>query len=264
LWSHISINTMHEVFLFPRLSLRAARAHLQRIKGRSVADLSGIETPDSADVVYPATGGARVRAEVLQDIRGRLLESARGFGFPDSRGGEPLKFDPEAAAILFQHVPICPGEASRDDVWSFMSICLLPDLTSWRFPDQNDRRFLGGVRNAFQRLWWRAAMLREDDAPDPWGLVRLPEDALVGLMERPGISSNRLVARAIASAVAKLAESLPSALREDAWRAAYKGIRQRIPLVNFDALSRGELATQLESLCQTAIAEVRSAHSHAV
>lgn len=199
-------------------------------------------------------------AESLLDVRRRLLESAKGFGFPDPRGGEPMKFDPEAAAILFQHLPICPGEASRDEVWSFMSSCLLPDLTTWRFPDQNDRRFLGGVRNAFQRLWWRAAMLREDDAPDPWALVRLPEDALVGLMERPGISSNRTVARAIATAIAKLAESLPSALREDGWRAAYKRIRQRIPLVNLDALPQTELADQLESLCRQSVVEVRNAH----
>jgi len=251
---------MREVLLFPRLSLRAAREHLQRIKGRSAANLSTIATPDSADLVYPATGGTRVRAEALQDIRERLLECASGLGFPDSRGGESMKFDPEAAAILFQHLAICPGEASRDTVWSFMSICLLPDLTTWRFPDQNDRRFLGGVRNAFQRLWWRAAMLGEDHAPDRWALVRLPEDALVGLMERPGISSNRTVARAIAAAIAKLAESLPSALREDGWRMAYKRIRQRIPLVNLDALAPAELAEQLESLCQLSIAEVRSAH----
>jgi hypothetical protein len=249
---------MTEVLLFPRLSLRAAREQMQRIKGRSAVDLSPIAAPESTDVVYPATGGSRVRSEVLLDIRERLLRSAGEFGFPDSRGGEPVKFDPEAASILFQHLPICSGEASRDEVWSFMSICLLPDLTTWRFPDQNDHRFLGGVRNTFQRLWWRAAMLKVDEAPDPWAFVRLPEDALVGLMERPGISSNRMVARAIASAIAKLAESLPSALREDAWRSAYKGIRQRIPLVNLDALSQGELTTQLESLCRLVIADVRT------
>jgi Family of unknown function (DUF6339) len=250
---------MRELLLFPRLSIRAAREHLRQIKGRSAAELSARAIPDSVDVIYPATGGTRITAETLQDVRERLLKCARTFGFPDSGSGQSVRFDPEAAAILFQHLPICSGEASRDDIWSFMSICLLPDLTTWRFPDQNDRRFLGGVRNTFQRLWWRAAMLRADNAPDPWVLVRLPEDALVGLMERPGISSNRAVARAIASAIAKLAESLPNALREDSWRAAYKLIRQRIPLVNLDVLSPAELAAQLDSLCERAQAEVRTA-----
>lgn len=248
---------MPELFLFPRLFVGAAREHLQQIKGRAAGDLSARATSDSEDAVYPATGGRRIATETLHDLRERLLACARTFGFPDSGGGQSVKFDPEAAGILFQQLPICFGEASRDEVWSFMSICLLPDLTTWRFPDQNDRRFLGGVRNTFQRLWWRAAMLRTDGAPDPWVLVRLPEDALVGLMERPGISSNRPVARAIALAIASLAESLPTTLREDGWRMAYKLIRQRIPLVNLDALSPTELATQLTTLCQRATVEVR-------
>jgi len=248
---------MPELFLFPRLSFAAARERLQQIKGRAAGDLAASATSDSEDAVYPATGGRRVATQTLQDLREGLLRCARTFGFPESGGGQSVKFDPEAAGILFQQLPICPGEASRDEVWSFMSICLLPDLTTWRFPDQNDRRFLGGVRNTFQRLWWRAAMLRTDNAPDPWALIRLPEDALVGLMERPGISSNRPVACAIASAIAKLAESLPTALREDGWRMAYKLIRQRIPLVNLDAISPAELATQLSALCQRAEVEVR-------
>jgi hypothetical protein len=254
---------MSEILLFPRLSVRAARELLQQIKGRSAADLSGLATPDSADALYPATGGTRIRTQALEEIRERLVACARAFGFPDSRGGQSVKFDPEAASILFQHLPICPGEASRDDVWSFLSICLLPDLTTWRFPDQNDRRFLGGIRNTFQRLWWRAAMLRADDTPDPWALVRLPEDALVGLMERPGISSNRAVTRAIASAIERLAGSLPTALREDGWRDAYKRIRQRIPLVNLDALTPAELAAQLDALCRLSLLQVRKGNATA-
>lgn len=249
---------MRELLLFPRLPIGAAREHLQRITGHPASELLSVASPDSANAVYPATGGRRIPAEALQDVRQRLLKCAETFGFPGSVTGQSVRFDPEAAAVLFENLPICPGEASRDDVWSFMSICLLPDLTTWRFPDQNERRFLGGVRNAFQRLWWRAAMLRADDLPDPWVLVRLPEDALVGLMERPGISSNRAVARAIGSAIAKLAESLPSSLREDGWRAAYKLIRQRIPLVNLDALSVTELAAQLDALCRRAEVEARS------
>ena len=41
---------------------------------------------------------------------------------------------------------------------------------------------------------------------------------------------------------------------------AYKRIRQRIPLVNLDALPQAELAEQLESLCKLSVAEVRNAH----
>jgi Family of unknown function (DUF6339) len=247
-----------EFFLFPRFSPRVARLNLEKIQGKSPLQLTSLAGTDSADAVYPATGGGRVGQQVLADLRRRLLDCAKTLGFPDPEDAEAVKFDHEAAGILLQHLPIAPAEASRDEVWSFISLCLLPDLATWRFPDQNSRRFLGGVRNTFQRLWWRAAMLKDDTVSDSLWLIRLPEDALVGLMERPGISSNNVVARSIARSIAKLAESLPTPLREDGWRAAYKRIRQRIPLVNLESLPEPALAEQLDTLCQAAMSEVRA------
>lgn len=249
---------MAELLLFPRLPLHHARLQLQQIRGGRLGELGKLATASDDQAVYPAMGGRRVEADVLTDIRAKVVHCATGFGFPGRNAGES-KFDAEAAAILFSYLPILPCEACRDDVWSFFCIRLLPDVTTWRFPDQNDRRFIGGTRNAFQRLWWRAFLLRDDKAPDPWWLVRLPEDALVGLMERPGISSNRGVARSIARAIASLVRSLPPAMREDGWRLAYKLIRQRIPLVNLDAISEGELAEQLSRLCEAAGAAVQGA-----
>lgn len=214
-------------------------------------DLGSQVDTNPADAIFPATGGTRVDPQAFVEVRARLVLSASQLGFPQTASPDiGTKFDHDAAAILFQDLPICPGEASRDEVWSFMSICVLPDLTTWRFPDQNERRFLGGVRNAFQRLWWRASMLRDESSNDPWWLIRLPEDALVGLMERPGISSNSTVARVIAQSIAKLSASLPARLREDAWRAAYKRIRQRVPLANLDSVTADVLVRQLGDLCE--------------
>ena len=125
---------------------------------------------------------------------------------------------------------------------------LLPDLATWRFPNQNDRRLMGGDRNTFQRLWWRAYLLSDASTDDPWHLLKLPEDAMVGLMERPGISSNPEVTRAIARTISRIAEALPNAKKEDGWRLAYKLIRQRIPLVNLDSLGPADLNEQLGSI----------------
>lgn len=251
---------MAEILLFPRLPLHQARLQLQHLRGRTASELGVLATASTDLAEYAATGGTRVKADVLTEVRAKLVRSATGFGFPERNAGES-KFDAEAAAILLKHLPILPGEACRDDVWSFLCIRLLPDVTTWRFPDQNEMRFLGGTRNAFQRLWWRAFLLGDDEASDPWWLVRLPEDALVGLMERPGISSNRVVARSIARAIAALARSLPTALREDGWRIAYKLIRQRVPLVNLDAIPEDELAEQLSRLCEIAGAAVQGARA---
>jgi hypothetical protein len=224
------------------------------ITGKNCSDLALISATSHPEVVFAATGGTRVAENALQQLRGRMLEAAGRLGAPTStRQDKVVAFDPEAGQILHDHLSITPGEASRDEWWSFLSIILLPDLATWRFPDQNERRFLGGVRNVFQRMWWRAYLLRDADNPDPWWLLKLPEDALVGLMERPGISSNREVSREIARGIAEVA-NLGPAVREDAWRDAYKQIRQRFPLVNFDALKADEVHAQIGGLCRNAIA----------
>lgn len=245
---------MPEVYLFPRLPIRSARASLIAITGKKAPELAESAMSAHPEAVYAATGGTRVNDAVLRQLREKLLDAAHRLGAPGSTRQEKLlAFDPEAGRIMFELLPIAPGEASRDEFWSFLSLVLAPDLATWRFPDQNERRLLGGIRNVFQRLWWRAYLLFDADHEDPWWLLRLPEDALVGLMERPGISSNPLVARAIGRGIAEVA-SLPTDVREDAWRDAYKQIRQRFPLVNFDALSGTELAAQIGGICGNAIA----------
>jgi hypothetical protein len=189
---------------------------------------------------------------VLHELRRSLVHDAHQLGFPgDARKGTVVSFDAKAARLLMEKLPIAPGEASRDDVWAFLTLVLLPDIATWRFSDQQSSRVLGGVRNAFQRLWWRAHVLHDAESKEPYALVELPEDALVGLMERPALSSNPKVALAVAKAVAKLANALPPSRREDAWRDLYKRVRQRLVLVNFDMLaetSELDFERQIEDL----------------
>jgi hypothetical protein len=242
---------MAEGALFPRLPFAAARQRLAEIVGKDCPALSRAWSPMNQAAVYSATGGTRVAEEVLVDIRHRLVARAEELGFPDdTRQESRVAFDPIAAQILLEGLPIIPGEAARDDVWAFITLVLLPDLATWRFPKQEERRMLGGVRNVFQRLWWRARLLRDEPAVDKYHLVRLPEDALVGLMERPALSSNPMVAVSIARVVETLATTLPASTREDAWRDAYKRVRQRLAFVNLDALPEIEVAAQIQSCCE--------------
>jgi Family of unknown function (DUF6339) len=245
---------MTEVYLLPRLPLRAARSRLETVVGKNASELLSFAESTHPEMIFAATGGNRVDVSVLKLLREKILAAARELGFPrPSRQEKQLAFDPQAGRVLFDSLPILPGEASRDDFWSFLSLVLLPDVATWRFPDQNERRFLGGVRNVFQRLWWRAHLLRDTENADPWWLLRLPEDALVGLMERPGISSNPLVTRTIARGIAEVA-AMPADVREDAWREAFKRIRQRFPIVNVDALPPAELERQIREICTLTMA----------
>lgn len=239
---------MPERYLFPRLPAAAAKARLAGILGRTAPELTELASCRDSHAVFGATGGTRIPEAWLEQLRDQMLRLAVSHGYPEPKGKDAyVSFDQAAAALLVDGLPICNGEASRDDVWAFLALTLMPDIATWRFPDQQEGRLMGGVRNVFQRIWWRGRMLRDPSRGlDPYWLLQLPEDALVGLMERPALSSNPKVALAIGKAIDSLARTTPSASREDAWRAAYKRIRQRFVLTNFEFLTDRDLETAIQ------------------
>ena len=243
---------MAERYLFPRLSAGAAQSRLGEILGKTPAQLSALASTSHQEATFAPTGGTRVPEHALHELRRSLIHDAHQLGFPgEVRKGTVISFDARAARLLMEKLPIPPGEASRDDVWAFLTLVLLPDIATWRFSDQQSSRILGGVRNTFQRLWWRARVLHDPESKEPYALLELQEDALVGLMERPALSSNPKVALAIAKAVARLANTLPPSRREDAWRDLYKRVRQRLVLVNLDMVAETsalDLELQVEAL----------------
>ena len=91
-----------------------------------------------------------------------------------------------AAVWLYRESGIPPGEAFRNEVWSYLTIEVLPDIAAWRYLGRAEERFLGGVRNTFQRLWLRGFLL--DDPTDRTLLLRylkeLKEDSFVHLPRR--------------------------------------------------------------------------------
>lgn len=240
--------------LYPRLARPVAEACWQEIYQLSVEELVRSASASHPNASYAATGGTRVREEDLNILRTSILDLARALGFPEPGGRAALAtFDAKAAAALYESMGIGPGEASREEVWSFIGLVLMPDVARWRFPGSGQERFRGGPsqRNTFQRLWWRAHVLQDPRFPDPFHLLqRLPEDALVGIMERPGISSNPRLARAIAREAVAIDERVAEPLREDLRRDAFKRVRQRIPVLAIDALE----APQIEAVVQDAFA----------
>jgi len=247
--------------LYPRLPRPAAEARWESIRELSLDELAAAaQTTDDA-VVYAATGGSRAHASHMGEIRARVLEVANRYGHPTSASRLTAgRFDAEAAECLFRTMKIAPGEACRDEVWSFVTLVLLPDIARWRFPESGLERFIGGAahRNTFQRLWWRAYVLRDADAADEFHLLkRLSEDALVGMMERPGISSNITLARMIAREGVSVVDAAPSSVHEDIWRDAYKRIRQRIPVVNLDGLDDQSMRAEVQAVFSAAVQKLR-------
>ena len=187
--------------LLPRLPRPVAARLLEEFISSRPREKIGYRGNDLPDAVrYAATGGSRAHKSQLVKLRDGLLKIGQANGFPSAdRRNSFAKFDAEVTAFLIDNPLFGSGEALRDDVWAFIGVSLAPELVYWRFGSARER-YLGGVRNTFQRLWLRGRVLdRGANHPKRWQLVEdLTEDALVQITERPSLGGDPVLASAIA------------------------------------------------------------------
>lgn len=240
--------------LLPRLSGLAAETLLDRIleaDGLSWSDFDASNLPTEAR--FASTGGSRVDPRGLRHFREGMLSIAREHGFGAQGKGAFPKFDAALSSWLFQQEILQSGEALRDDVWSFVGVVLAPDIVHWRFGSSRER-YLGGIRNTFQRLWLRARCLdRGAGAEDRWGLlVSLTEDALVQITERPSIGADAVLARALGEAWVRTSSRIGKGRMEDVMRLAILRLRIRNEIRGLSLLPEQELADLLDEFFDTA------------
>lgn len=239
------------MILFPRLSKLEAERRFGEIEHLSVADLFVSDVRVSDEATFAQTGGTRITREELKRIRQSVIKIAERFGFPEA-GNEKTRaeFDATCAVWLRKQANIESGEGFRDEVWAYLTIELLPDIAAWRFPNRNARRFLGGVRNAFQRLWRRAFLL--DHAEDAKKLrdylKSLQEDSFVQLIERPGSSANPYIASRVAAAWVRASEVPELGPMEETHRKVMKELTQVGAVICLDYLPECELDSLLDKL----------------
>ncbi|MFE0458187.1 DUF6339 family protein [Kitasatospora sp. NPDC058965] len=161
----------------------------------------------SSRAVYAATGGRRVTRDELDDLRHAVLAAAQAQGFPEPPGSARRNaFDQQTARILHEQSLMVPGEAAQRQVWSFLALVLLPDICVWRWPANDDGQYLADrfkgldlTRHALARLWTRAHVLHEPEAPEPYSLLSvLGEADLDQIMARRGsIAASPALVRAV-------------------------------------------------------------------
>lgn len=191
------------VILLPRLPGPAAEGLIERFLADGPNDWTGFN-PDNlpAAVRFAATGGSRAGHRDLIKLRNAVLGTARANGFGTNKSdASHAGFDAELGALLGEMPLLSSGEALRDDFWTFVGVSLAPDVVHWRFGEAR-QRYLGGVRNTFQRMWLRARALdRGEQHHQRWQLLEeLTEDALVQITERPSIGADSVLAGAVAEA----------------------------------------------------------------
>ena len=237
---------MSQVYLLPRLGQLQAYRFMEQIKLME----GPVKTPDRqyledgfSAASYAATGGT-ISEKFICDLADRIRMIASRLGFSDGSSGQEQRseFDKKVSILLALCPELRTGEALRDDVWTFLSIVLLPDVVAWRFQSRADERYFGGVRNAFQRLWVRGVGLdRGEESEIRWELVsELTEDGLVQIFERASIASNHVLTRAIAETWLVISRNRQVSAMEDVARSAIKMIRLRNEIVDIGELEEAE------------------------
>ncbi len=246
--------------LLPQLPSIKAKVILE-----DIASKSNCETLDPKGnfkvegIFYVPTGGQIINDENLEKLRNNVLEKAKEYGYPSTNQKSFLEFEYEVAKILSNWSYLWidgepSGESFRNDFWSYLSIVIMPDIVSWRwgFPPEGEPtkswsvRFIGGGRNAFQRIFRRILSLdRGPSHEDRFGLIReLKEDDFSNILERTSLGSNSRIAIPLAEeylAMRQRRKDMKASNQLKIYREATKDLRsygvvQSLDLIDADNL----------------------------
>ena len=235
------------MYLYPRLPSKIAKSIANNWRLIDPPLLRERSVLEHEAVIWTAVGGSRITENTLRKLRELVYAAANESGWPDPLRGQAAinRFDSLTAILIHKNMRIIPGEAAKHDVWSFLACVVFPDLVRWRFPGGGEgttpERYLGGVRNMLQRLWWRAETLHDGASGKGYRLLQgLGEDELVQIMERPIIAGNGALARCLAG---KLLEqsSERAGSRMLLMREAAKRLVRQSSLVSFDSMLEQEI-----------------------
>lgn len=228
--------------LYPRLP----RAEAERLFA-AAEDLT--PTYGHHSQIFAPVGGGRATPQDIEVLSGRLRTLASEYGFPGAiRQADRLAFDRRAAALLVNAMDVSWSEAASHDVWSFLALVALPDVTRWRFGEGNIERWVATdlTRHTWARAWWRGTVFagREDL------LDQLSESDLNQILERRVIGGDPRLVTGIAHALLEVDAARPghrrALIRDSAAR-----LRRRLAFVDARALDEQGVL----SLCRAMVAE---------
>ncbi|MFE5240131.1 MULTISPECIES: DNA cytosine methyltransferase [unclassified Streptomyces] len=243
-------------FLYPRLLAGQATpiyADYYRLSIRELTDLTAF-THESA--VYVATGGDRVSVERLRELRAGVVDLATRAGFPDdSDRARNAEFDLDLAAFLHGEMGMVPAEAAARDVWAFLALVVLPDVSFWRYPRPPKDRVLGTdlTRHVFGRLWWRAQLVHSHEAPEPYGALKILGEAAFDQIyaRRAALGGSPHMVRSILRVWNDL--DLQGLNERETLRDFLKRLLRLAPFVLFDGVGEAALDDELRAVAEESL-----------
>lgn len=187
---------------YPQVSQTIALRHWSEIRLLSLPEISKVcDSMTTSKMEFYPFSENRASDSHLQDFRRRVVELAAMHGFPNTTSSRTkVSFENALLSVLDESLDISAAEASNMNVWHFLNLFLLSDITLWRFGslDQqakkwsiNEERIFTFNRNMIGRLWWRGAVLSPEIA------AKLSEDEAVQILERPTTFAYPHFARAV-------------------------------------------------------------------
>ena len=234
--------------LWPRLTASVAAA--MYIEARRGVLLPADSHPAQ---IYAPVGGRRATSQEVADLASVIRQLAEGFGFPDrSEAFARIGFDRAAAPLIRAKMDLSWSEAAARDVWSFLALVALPDITSWRFGTDNRERWVASDpnRHTWSRLWWQAIVFEGDLAL----LAKLTESDLNQLLERRRIGGDPRLARAIARAV--VARSASGEGRREIIRDVTARVRRRLAWADMYSLEPNVLDSVMSGFVEESIQRI--------
>ncbi|MGW6720141.1 DUF6339 family protein [Streptomyces sp. NPDC054995] len=243
-------------FLYPRLLSDRAAPLFAEYQQLSISELTERVAFAHESSVYVATGGDRVTAARLRELREGVLVLATRAGFPDdSDRVRNAEFDLSLAALLHAETGMVPAEAAARDVWAFLALVVLPDVAFWRYPHPPKDRILGTdlTRHVLGRLWWRAQLVRSPDAPEPYGALKILGEAAFDQIyaRRAALGGSPHLVRSILRVWDDL--DLQGLNERETLRDFLKRLLRLAPFVLFDAVEEEALGDELRAVAQQSV-----------
>ena len=203
--------------------------------------------------------------ETVRQSRIDLPKLDGGLILPD---GAPGAADQESALKLYDSLrTLTPQQASDERLWVHLCHAECPEYVTkrWLLPrPEDDKHAAQKVRthffardnrglirdNGLSRLWWLGFIAHEVEPGDPHaflGRLLHRQDVRSALIERPSVSMNRRVLRAINAVMRTYWEEDSRLFERDCFRSWMIGLNRRGGVVLLDALHDESLDDLLES-----------------
>jgi len=245
-------------YLYPRLP----RAEAERLF--AAADSLQPATEHRSQVFAPV--GLRVAPQDIAHLALQVRGLASEYGFPNSiKPSGRIEFDRRATQLIGPLIDISWSEASSRDMWSFMALVALPDVTRWRWASSKTplsiERWVASdlTRHTWARYWWRWLIFIDHE--DVFG--GLSESDLNQILERRAIGGDRRLAVRFSSELLAADQQRPGYRRAIVRDSSLRLLR-RLAFIDARALDDEELADLCRAVVVDAVLRLPEAEDRAI